>query len=543
MRSRVILLLALLLSVAPALGGEELRKTVAEFKRNFVPGMNSYTREQALEDLAAVHDPKAQKTFQWAFEKTGAEIRRLIQQKDEADEEVSRLEKVLDDKIMRETERARRKGRDPGAVSIPNTLLAQISAARQEVERLQKSVDAEHKIRVALATNTGAWIEGLSEEDRAEVLEDLEEGALTDKDFTVRIYWVEALAATSLSSASRLLHLRLTAEKDRRVLPAVIDGLADQAGDRAVEDLARLRHDARWQIRATAIAALGRIGSPQAIPLLIDWFETEDGRLRGDLGDALELLTGKDFGANEIRWREWWDTNGATFVPPRDRDQPGNEAPEEDPGDGTAPLPPDDDPAPPPPPAGEDHPSFYGIDILSKRILFVIDISNSMNQPVSAGNAERTKVDVAKYELKNAILGLPEDAAFNIIFYHHEVFQWRKGIVAAKGKDRRAGVQFVEDMIADGNTNIHDALELAFHIVGMGARDKNYEIGADTIFFLSDGIPNRGKITDPVMILEEVKRWNQLRRVKIHAVGVGSDHQAAFMKALADASGGTYVSR
>jgi Mg-chelatase subunit ChlD len=104
-------------------------------------------------------------------------------------------------------------------------------------------------------------------------------------------------------------------------------------------------------------------------------------------------------------------------------------------------------------------------------------------------------------------------------------------------------VQFVEDMIADGNTNIHDALELAFHIVGMGARDKNYEIGADTIFFLSDGIPNRGKITDPVMILEEVKRWNQLRRVKIHAVGVGSDHQAAFMKALADASGGTYVSR
>ena len=166
-----------------------------------------------------------------------------------------------------------------------------------------------------------------------------------------------------------------------------------------------------------------------------------------------------------------------------------------------------------------------------------------MNQPVKAGDADRTKVDVATYELKNAILGLPDDAAFNIIFYHHEVSQWKKGMVTAKGKDRRAGVKFVEDMIADGNTNIHDALKLAFHIVGMGARDKNYEIGADTIFFLSDGIPNRGEITDPVQILEEVKRWNQLRRVKIHSVGVGADHAVAFMRALAANSGGTYVAR
>jgi hypothetical protein len=77
----------------------------------------------------------------------------------------------------------------------------------------------------------------------------------------------------------------------------------------------------------------------------------------------------------------------------------------------------------------------------------------------------------------------------------------------------------------------------------MGARDKNYEIGADTIFFLSDGQPNRGDVTDPVQILEEVKRWNELRRVKIHTVGVGDGHAVAFMRSLAASSGGKYVAR
>jgi len=98
-------------------------------------------------------------------------------------------------------------------------------------------------------------------------------------------------------------------------------------------------------------------------------------------------------------------------------------------------------------------------------------------------------------------------------------------------------------MTAAGGTNGHDALKSAFAIAGRGARDKQYELGADTIFFLSDGQPTRGDITDPDQILAEVKRWNLLRRVKVHTVGVGRDHAKAFMESLAESSGGTYVRR
>jgi hypothetical protein len=104
-------------------------------------------------------------------------------------------------------------------------------------------------------------------------------------------------------------------------------------------------------------------------------------------------------------------------------------------------------------------------------------------------------------------------------------------------------VKFIEAMTPVGATNIHEALKRAFFLVGTGAHDRNYKLGADTIFFLSDGQPTRGDVLDPNRILAEVKRWNLLRRVKVHTVGVGQGHDASFMRALADSSGGTYVHR
>jgi Mg-chelatase subunit ChlD len=116
-------------------------------------------------------------------------------------------------------------------------------------------------------------------------------------------------------------------------------------------------------------------------------------------------------------------------------------------------------------------------------------------------------------------------------------------MVTAKGRDKRAAAEFIESSKAVGPTNIYGALKRAFHLVGIGARDRNYKTGADTVFFLSDGQPTRGDIQDPNRILEEVKRWNRLRRVKVHTVGVGPGHSVSFMKRLANSSGGTYVRR
>jgi hypothetical protein len=65
----------------------------------------------------------------------------------------------------------------------------------------------------------------------------------------------------------------------------------------------------------------------------------------------------------------------------------------------------------------------------------------------------------------------------------------------------------------------------------------------DTILFMSDGQPNRGRIVEPAAILAEVARLNDNKKVVIHTIGLGKDHNAELMKRLARLNGGVYVAR
>jgi predicted protein tyrosine phosphatase len=85
----------------------------------------------------------------------------------------------------------------------------------------------------------------------------------------------------------------------------------------------------------------------------------------------------------------------------------------------------------------------------------------------------------------------------------------------------------VKRLVADSNTNIFDAIELAY---------KDPEV--DTIYLLTDGEPTTGRLVAPEDILDEVLRWNRQRQIVIHCIGIGTD--ADLLKRLAQESGGTY---
>ena len=103
---------------------------------------------------------------------------------------------------------------------------------------------------------------------------------------------------------------------------------------------------------------------------------------------------------------------------------------------------------------------------------------------------------------------------------------------------------WIKGLSAASSTNIYDALDSAFRVAGMGARDRHYDLGADTIFLLSDGSPTKpdGTADDWEKILRAVNEWNRLKRVVVHTIGIGG-HNAAFMSRLARENGGTYVAR
>ncbi|HYC77979.1 MAG TPA: HEAT repeat domain-containing protein [Planctomycetota bacterium] len=241
--------------------------------------------------------------------------------------------------------------------------------------------------------------------------------------------------------------------------------------------------------------------------------------------DALTRLTGKEFAADAAKWRDWWKNEGAA--------QPGllegDPLPVASGAPGTEPG------------ARRGGTSFYGITTRSKRLLYILDVSGSMNENDAAGKKKR--IDVAKEELVNSIRSLPDDATFNIVFYNHEHSAWKTKPVKADKAGKAEAIKWAEAVTAVGATNIFDALELGFQLAGRGTQDKRYQVVVDTVFFMSDGQPNRGRLVEPAQILAEVLRMNSEQKLKIHAVGVGKDHAVDFMKSLAERTGGTYVAR
>ena len=98
-------------------------------------------------------------------------------------------------------------------------------------------------------------------------------------------------------------------------------------------------------------------------------------------------------------------------------------------------------------------------------------------------------------------------------------------------------------------------METAFKMTGVGAAaDRAYEPVFDTIFFMTDGTPTSGKTTDTKLILGDVHRWNEARKIRIHVVGMGGKAKGApgqrgddldkdFLQKLAAENGGECVLR
>ncbi len=235
-------------------------------------------------------------------------------------------------------------------------------------------------------------------------------------------------------------------------------------------------------------------------------------------------------------------------------------------------------------------PRFFGTEVRSNKLVFVIDVSGSMRaedpepeggpeetpgggaggEPGEAGGGpattSRIRIDRAKAELIRAIEMLPEDADFTVLAYSGV----EAGTVAAggwltvfakslqpatKGNVKKAR-KFVEQLVADGATYTSSALEEAFKVEG-----------ADLIILLSDGAPtepkrdasgNAGPLLTPDEILANVSKWNRYRKIAIDTFGfVGpgqmpgpfgrggggnSEEMVRFLKELAAQSGGEYHS-
>ena len=102
---------------------------------------------------------------------------------------------------------------------------------------------------------------------------------------------------------------------DERLRGTIVESLAVIGDRRAVGALLAILTEPRETVpmRRRAIAALGKLATPEAIPALIDALANPASELQFEASRVLVALTCKNFGQERERWREWWERQPPGF--------------------------------------------------------------------------------------------------------------------------------------------------------------------------------------------------------------------------------------
>jgi hypothetical protein len=150
----------------------------------------------------------------------------------------------------------------------------------------------------------------------------------------------------------------------------------------------------------------------------------------------------------------------------------------------------------------------------ARKIVFLVDRSGSM------GDA----IEIVKMELKTTIEELGEDSEFHVIFYSsgQPVEMPTRRLVTATERNKQLAFEFIDGIIAQGETDPSKAIERAF------------AVGPDLIYLLTDGEFDRA-------VVGMVHRLNAGGKVTVHTIGfLYRGPGEAILKDIAAQNGGQF---
>lgn len=319
---------------------------------------------------------------------------------------------------------------------------------------------------------------------------------------------VLVVAAKELREHYRKEVLRIRAKSNGEGDKAAPPATARLAVRAAIQALGRTT----WRADIALVQLLDDFRSAEAVPALIEVLEAfrdnpadvERGKLSGLLKvrvhELLVSMTGAIFPADQPeRWREFWDQQKDTLKVADNADG----APK---ASGTAAA------------------GFAGIPIQGTRVVFILDLSGSMDWKMDDAGDKLRRLDFAKRELLKAIDSLSPNAMFNLVTFNGdaESVSWSKKLVDANTRNKKRLHQFVNKLEPRGGTNLWSGVEKALAIKSL-VYGNHYETTSDEIFLLSDGAPTVGEVIDPVEILRLVSEINRFKEVRINTVFISSE--------------------
>ncbi len=400
-------------------------------------------------------------------------------------------------------------------------------------------------------TAAAATIGELGGENTVEAVKVIVSIALAEKIQSQEVFLAskEALSKITEEKAVNYLCSKAAAKRrDWRLKVLVAEVLGNLKGKQVPKTLIALLKDEQPEVLREAIIALSKqehvevnelIKIVEALIDVLEELEKGKGLIWVEARKALTTLVGPDY-ETAGEWKEYWRIRKKELKANPNSPKPGkNNKPKHALPDETRYC-----------------PKFFGHEIISNEILFVIDVSDSMviKDPGDGKQrrgdydkipSDRMRIERCKKGLIKSVASLPKRIKFNIITFSSSVKSWQnKKLVPATSKNKQAALNFVKKFKAVGGTFTDDALKEAF---------ANTE--ADTIFLVSDGSPKRYPESPDksdernIKMIDEclnfVRKENRFRKVRIFTFGFdGQDVQRAvdFMKKLARENRGEYKS-
>lgn len=329
---------------------------------------------------------------------------------------------------------------------------------------------------------------------------------------------------------------------EARVL--VIDGLGTSDTKDAVEVIQPYLSDKAKPVRISAIQALLKLQVKESVPPLFErlgevGFDSKDAEAE-ELYGALFKLSKQSF---EVMadWKNWWETAKADLDPKKIRHSAHENGTRQ---------------------RNKSEGKIFESVVRSQAFVLVLDISSSMrviDLPMGETWHDPKKKKDLKYKdpdpkgtkppHKNSrfrraqdafckfIEGMSARARFAIVVFgdKKDTKLWKKDVVPATKSNKKAAIDFVRKLKWSPATRTDLALEQAFSVKG-----------ADTIYFFSDGIPEKikgGKTVDIPQdeVIEKARVLNRSRKLRLNCYGMTSSNKTrSFLEKLAKENGGEY---
>lgn len=266
----------------------------------------------------------------------------------------------------------------------------------------------------------------------------------------------------------------------------------------------RALSDPEPAVRAVAVESLQALATRQAVLALVRGMEIEKrSRLRWQILDFLQRRSGLRHGFDRAAWEAWaatiegrWSTGGGSG--------------------GSAQV------------LGDTKVGFAGLNLISDRVCFLIDLSGSVWQ---SKVGDKTRKQIVDERLRAALQSLPPDTSFNVIPYTGRPIPWERRLVPSTPANVKKAIDSFERCHQSGRGNYYDAVQLAL-----------LDPDVDTIVCLSDGAPTGGRRWNLELMVELLVEQNRFRRVAFDSILVDAKRaQQLRWSDLAQRTGGRMI--